>query len=240
MDWGQTGRGSNGKITVKIMEKSNLPTLQDLNQDLQVAFKNDAFNALVNSEVPAKWTKPHPFARKTVNGSKVPIEYLPIDKVEYLMTKIFQIWNVEVKSVQQLFNSVSVSVRIHYRNPVTGEMQYHDGVGAVGVQTDAGASAADLSAIKQDAIMKALPAAKSYAIKDACEHIGKLFGRDLNRTDTLAHSMTYENPDNQDLVELFELKKENMSAEDIVDAERIINNKEINSYKKLHQKLSAI
>jgi len=230
------------------MTQSNLPTLQELNQDLQVAFKNDAFNALVNSEVPTKWTKPHPFARKTViiekdgvkSSAKVPIEYLPIDKVEYLMTKIFQIWNVEVKSTQQLFNSVSVCVRVHYRNPVTGEMQYHDGVGAVGVQTDAGASAADLSAIKQDAIMKALPAAKSYAIKDACEHIGKLFGRDLNRPDTLAHTMTYENPNNADLVELFELKRENMSAEDIANAERIINNKETNSYKKLFTKLQNL
>jgi hypothetical protein len=27
----------------------------------------------------------------------------------------------------------------------------------------------------------ALPMAKSYAIKDACDHFGKLFGRDLNR-----------------------------------------------------------
>lgn len=233
---------------MEAQSKSNLPTLQDLNQDLGAAFKNDAFNALVNSEVPAKWTKPHPFAKKDVyiekdgvkTKTRVPIEYLPIDKVEYLMTRIFQIWNVEVKNVAQLFNSVSVTVRVHYRNPVTGEVQYHDGVGAVGVQTDAGASAADLSAIKQDAIMKALPAAKSYAIKDACEHIGKLFGRDLNRPDTLAHTMTYENPDNADLVELFELKRENMSADDIADAERIINTKETNSYKKLFNKLQNL
>ena len=223
---------------------SNLPTLQDLNKDLPTAFKNDALNALVNNPVPEKWIKKHPFAKKeatTEDGKKkVPIEYLPIDKVEFLMTKIFQIWNVEVKNVQALFNSVSVTVRVHYKNPVTGEMQYHDGVGAVGVQTDAGESASNLAAIKQDAIMKALPAAKSYAIKDACEHIGKLFGRDLNRTDTLAHSMTYENPDNQDLVELFEIKRENMSKEDIEDAERIINNKEVNSYKKLFTKLQNL
>lgn len=220
--------------------KPNLPSLQDLNQDLAIAFKNDALNALVNSPVPEKWIKKHPFAKKKVDGQSNPIEYLPIDKVEYLMTKIFQVWHVEIMNVAQLFNSVCVTVRVHYLNPVTGLMCYHDGVGAVGVQTDAGASASDLAAIKQDAIMKAAPSAKSYAIKDACEHIGKLFGRDLNRPDTLAHTMTYENPDNADLVELFELKRENMSAEDIADAERIINNKEINSYKKLFNKLQNI
>jgi hypothetical protein len=33
--------------------------------------------------------------------------------------------------------------------------------------------------------MMALPIAESYAIKDASEKIGKLFGRDLNRKDTM-------------------------------------------------------
>jgi len=221
---------------------SNLPTLAELNLDVQLAFKNDALNALVNSDVPDKWIKKHPFATKKVDGKSVPAEYIPIDKVEFLMTKIFQIWNVEVKQVQQLFNSISVTVRVHYKNPVTGEMQYHDGVGAVGVQTDKGAAASDLASIKQDAIMKGLPAAKSYAIKDACEHIGKLFGRDLNRTDTLGFAFTYQDPQSlyNDLVELFNLKRESMSAEDIEAAERIINNKETNSYQKLFTKLQSI
>ena len=31
----------------------------------------------------------------------------------------------------------------------------------------------------------AFPMAKSYALKDAAEHIGVLFGRDLNRKDTM-------------------------------------------------------
>jgi len=218
---------------------NTLPTLQDLTKDIEIAFKNDAFNSLVNNPVVEKWIKKHPTAKKEINGVRVPVEYLPIDKVEFLMTKIFQIWNVEVKNVSQLFNSVSVTVRVHYRNPVTGEMQYHDEVGAVGVQTDKGAAASDLAAIKQDAIMKALPAAKSYAIKDACEHIGKLFGRDLNRTDTLAHSMTYDNPDTAELAELFETNRDKLSAEEIADGERIINNKEINSYKKLFTLLNS-
>lgn len=221
---------------------SNLPTLQDLNQDVQLAFKNDALNALVNNGVPEKWVKQHPFARKQVEGKAVPIDYLPIDKVEFLMTKIFQIWNVEVKQVQQLFNSIAVTVRIHYKNPVTLEMQYHDGVGAVGVQTDKGAAASDLASIKQDAIMKALPAAKSYAIKDACEHIGKIFGRDLNRPDALGFSMTYQDPNSlyNDLVELYDLKRDSLSKEDIENAERIINGKEVNSYQKLFSKLQAL
>jgi hypothetical protein len=33
--------------------------------------------------------------------------------------------------------------------------------------------------------MMAFTMAKSYAIKDACDHFGKLFGRDLNRKETM-------------------------------------------------------
>jgi hypothetical protein len=34
----------------------------------------------------------------------------------------------------------------------------------------------------------ALPSAKSYAIKDAAEHFGAIFGRDLNRKDIIQFS----------------------------------------------------
>jgi len=163
--------------------KANLPTLAELHYAPAEAFKNDALNQLLNQKPPASWVKQHPFAKG--------VSYLPIDKVEFLLTRIFQQWRVEVLSTAQLFNSVAVTVRLHYLNPVTGTWQYHDGVGAVGVQTNAGASASDLSAIKQDAIMKALPAAKSYAVKDAAENLGAIFGANLNRKDVVTFSGAY-------------------------------------------------
>lgn len=162
---------------------SKLPTLNELHHDTDVAFKNDQLNTLLNQQPLEKWIKQHPFAKN--------VRYLPIDKVEFMLTRIFQQWKVEVINVSQLFNSISVQVRLHYLNPVNGEWSYHDGVGAVGIQTDKGAAASDLSAIKQDAVMKALPAAKSYAIKDAAEHLGTLFGRDLNRKDTMPFMGAY-------------------------------------------------
>jgi hypothetical protein len=167
------------------IEKSKrpLPKLEDLHHDVQQAFKNDQLNLLLNQEVHHTWVKEHPFAKG--------VKYIPIEKVEFLLTRIFQEWKVEVIQYTQLFNSVSCQVRLHYRNPVTGEWSFHDGLGAVGVQTDKGASASDLSSIKQDAVMKALPAAKSYAIKDAAEHLGKLFGRDLNRKDASEFQPAY-------------------------------------------------
>lgn len=155
--------------------KHKLPSLRELSLAPEMSFKEDQLNALLNVEPRENWIKDHPFAKG--------VRYLPIDKIEFLLTKIFQIWKVEVLREGVLFNSVYVAVRLHYRHPISSEMLFHDGLGAVGVQTDAGESASNMKAIKQDAIMKALPAAESYAVKDAAEKFGRLFGKDLNRKD---------------------------------------------------------
>ena len=120
-------------------------------------------------------------------------QYLPIDKVEFLLTRIFQQWRVEILNVGVAFQSVWVSVRLHVLNPITGQWMSHDGIGAAPVQTDAGKSTADLGAIKSRAVQIGMPIAKSGAIKDAAEHFGALFGRDLNRKDIVQFAGTYMN-----------------------------------------------
>lgn len=167
-------------------QKTNLPTLAELSGDIEAAFKNDQLNFLLNVEPPQTWIKFHPTVKtKDDEGRYHPAKYIPIEKIEFLLTKIFQHWRVEVLREGSLFNSVYVAIRLHYLNPINKEWMCHDGLGAVGIQTDAGAAASDMAKIKQDAVMKALPAAKSYAIKDAADHIGRLFGKDLNRQDAL-------------------------------------------------------
>jgi hypothetical protein len=165
-------------MTTKNKPEVTLPTIQELHHDSALAVKTDALNTLLNSDPPSSWVKNHPFA----SG----VKYLPIDKVENMLSRIFQEWRAEVIEFKPLFQSISVQVRLHYRNPLTGDWNFQDGLGAVPVKTDKGASAADLSAIKNDAIMTGLPAAESYAIKDAAEKLGRLFGKDLNRKDTIA------------------------------------------------------
>ncbi len=74
---------------------------------------------------------------------------------------------------------------------------YHDGVGAKELQTIAasGPLKQDFSNINKGAVEMALPIAKTAAIKDAADHLGKLFGRDLNRKDTLEYKQTYQRPE---------------------------------------------
>jgi len=167
-------------------DEKKLPTLEELQHDTEVAFKNDQLNYLLNQKPPDTWLKPHPFINvKNDQGKSVPLQFIPIEKVEFLLTKIFQRWSVEIISCGVLFQSVYVHVRLKVINPLNGEEISQDGVGAAPIQTDAGASAADLSKIKNGAVMMALPSAESYAIKDAAEKFGRIFGKDLNRNNVI-------------------------------------------------------
>ena len=115
------------------------------------------------------------------------IKYLPIERVEYMLTRIFKKWNVEIRQVQVIANSVVVTIRLYYQDVLSNEMLWQDGIGASPIQTDKGAGAMDWNKTKNDAVMKAAPAAESYAVKDAAEKIGKLFGKDMNRADKIMY-----------------------------------------------------
>lgn len=141
----------------------------------------DEFNSLINQPPPAKWVKTNPYA----NNSK----YLPIDKVEFLLRKIFKDVDIEVLRESVMFNAVTVTVRIHYTHPVTGNRGFKDGVGASQVQVKKGTSPADMANINNNAVEMALPKAKSQAIKDACDTLGRIFGSDLNRKDVIVETI---------------------------------------------------
>ncbi len=143
----------------------------------------DEFLEFVNQDPPEKFVEDHPMAKG--------VKYVPIGNTELTLDRIFQYWSIEVLKTEVMFNSIAVTVRVKYKHPISGEWMSQDGVGAVGVQTDKGENASNLAAIKQDAVMKALPAAKSFAIKDAVDHIGRIFGRDLNRKNTFNFIPSY-------------------------------------------------
>ena len=162
------------------MEKKNLPAIQELyNGDLELKKDQNDINILLNQPPNPNWIKDHPFAKG--------VKYIPIERIEYLLTRIFLRWRVEIKTVQILANSITITIRLHYQNIEDNEWSWQDGIGASPLQVDAKAGAIEFDKIKHDAVMKAAPAAKSYAIKDAAEEIGKLFGKDLNRKDEIGY-----------------------------------------------------
>ena len=158
-------------------EETKLIPISDLVPDVVEQWSLEQYNANLNRQPPKQWLMKHPLA----SG----VFYLPIDKVEYLLRKIFKDFKIEVLRESTMFNAVYVAVRVHYFHPILKEWRFHDGVGSWDVQTDKGESVADLAKIKSMAVAKALPAAESAAIKDACDKFGDLFGANINRKGTL-------------------------------------------------------
>lgn len=151
---------------------------------LEKLVKRDQFLQVVNIDPPKEWVKNHPFAAN--------VKYIPIERIELLLTRIFQEWKVEIRREGQLANSLFVTVRLHYLDPIDGEWRWQDGTGAAPIKTDKGANASNMAAIKNDAVMTGLPAAESFAVKDAAEKIGRLFGKDLNRKDVAGFTPSYD------------------------------------------------
>ena len=175
----------------------NLPALKDLyDGDLELKGRQSDFNVLINQPPKASWIREHPFARG--------VKYIPIERIEYLLTALFIQWRVEVKEIKQVANSVVATVRLHYQNVVNDEWSYQDGVGAAPLQTDKGAGSIDINNLKSNAVMLAAPAAETYAVKDAAEKIGKIFGKDLNRKDEIIYDSIAGNiPDEKITIKQF-------------------------------------
>lgn len=162
-------------------DTTKLVNIKDLydSGNIEVVKKTNKLMVLVNQDPKPDWLLDHPMAKG--------VKYLPIERVEFLLTAIFENWKLEIKDVKVIANSVAVTVKLHYKNPVTNEWDWQDGLGAAPIQTDKGAAANDWTKTKTDGVMKAAPAAESYALKDAAEKIGKIFGKDINRK----HSRDY-------------------------------------------------
>lgn len=217
--------------------KKELPVLADLYKatDIATLFKHDQFNLLMNQAPEPKWILENKFAGNS--------KYIPIGILETLLQRIFKEFKVEVMREGQLFNSVYVTIRLHYLNPVSGEWSYHDGVGSAQIQTKAGASPADLASINNNAVMMALPMAKSYAIKDACDHFGKLFGRDLNRKEVMGFGVDKNlDPDAKysELVELYDKLKDVIPKEEFENCRVVVEDKIKTSYDKIIKYLKTL
>ncbi len=129
-------------------------------------------------------------------------DYIPIETIEWLLTRVFGHWYVEILESKIIANSVVVTVRLYVRNPQFDPSQpespvnkpylHNDGIGANPLQTDKGAGAIEFDKIKNGAVQAAAPSAKSYAVKDAAEQFGRLFGRDIGRKTRQEYSVVMD------------------------------------------------
>lgn len=229
---------------------TELLALIDENSDssqLQTLAGLDILNIELNRNPPERWIKKHPFLNVKVNGKSEALQYIPIEMHRLLGKRFFGWVGEEILREGTMFQSMFCTVRLHYFHPILQKMVFHDGTGAVDAQTKSGSSAADLGNINPGAVQKGLPAAASFAFNNAYKKFGAIFGQNLQK-DALAFneniamfSKDYFSSETsvEDLKELYELKKEVLTDEEKANTERILKNKERNSYKKLHSLLSS-
>lgn len=159
---------------------NKLPTIEEIYaaDDLPVLYKESKLLVLLNQPPRPEWIFEHP-----VTGQN----YIPIERIEWLLTNIFIRWRVEIKNVVMIANSVTVTVRLHCYNWLENDWLWQDGVGAAPLQTNKNSGAINWNEIKSGAVQMGAPAAESFAVKDAAEKFGKLFGKDLNRKDQIPY-----------------------------------------------------
>ncbi len=145
--------------------------LKDLINGVAVEVTGEVLTELLKLNPPKEWIEQREI--ETVEGTKT-YDYLPIDKVEYLLHAIFSRHKIEILSQSSGVSGAWISVRVHYLIKGETEYMFHDGTGAEPV-----------SPKNQGYIRTAFPIAKSFAIKDACDHLGNLFGANLNRKDVV-------------------------------------------------------
>jgi hypothetical protein len=212
---------------ITTIPKRELPVLADLYDlsNVDSLFKTDQFNHLMNQEPKGEWIAINKYA----NNSK----YIPIGIKETLLQRIFKRTRIEILREGTMFNAVYVTIRLHYLHPITGEWDFHDGTGADQIQTKSGASPADLGSIGNNAVAMSLPKAVSFAISDATDHIGKLFGRDLNREKQMAFGVDNNLDKEADLNELkalFAVVQDFIPADKFDNIKSVIDNKQVKQY----------
>jgi len=223
-----------------------IPTISDLVKESEEQYKDNALMVILNQEPPKQWLEQHPTVKvKNAQGQSVPLMFLPISRVEYLLSRIFTKWWVEVKEVKLIANSVVTVVRLYIKNPINGEIEWTEGVGASPLQIKSGSGGAiDFQNMQSAAVQMAAPSSKSYAIKDAAECFGKLFGKDLGRKDVIDYGgLLKDEPatleELKDLaVQCMELGVQ-LSPQEHADYDRITINQEYKSYNTLRKLLTS-
>jgi hypothetical protein len=146
----------------KSQAKVNIATLT---KDLGLAQQIDSLNTLLNQTPPKEWVKEH-------QGQK----YIPIDRIKNNLITLFQDYDWAIKDIRIIADSVMVFGTLSIVNPITGRVRNLDGCGAVPIQLKSGSERTDFSKIVPGAIQKNVPAAESFAFKNAAGKLGKLFG----------------------------------------------------------------
>lgn len=129
----------------------------------------DNFMEKLNADPNTKAIKKNPFA----NNAK----YIPIEILESALDSIFRgLWKVENVKYSVELNSIVVSLDLSVFHPISMIWITRSGIGAMPIEQDK-----KTKELNNKALHKNVPAAKSFAFRNAVQSLGRRFGRNLNR-----------------------------------------------------------
>ena len=240
------------KTELAVLEKfDGLAFLSKIESAETISKKFKIMNEALDQDVLVKKNMKAELAKNSINGSKsTDYDYVPIGAVEECLRQVFfrQV-DFEITNSYRDLNSFIITVRIHYKCPISGEKRFTDGIGAKALQQDSGAKIYDFnSTMKANALELGVGNAYSIAIKNAAKKIGRMFGGDLNRDDDLTNELNVfsEKVTNKpafllkEIKRLLDEKQERILANDLPNFQRIIDNKETLSYQKAYDYLNKL
>lgn len=135
-------------------------TSKDLFSNKETATRLELFTEMLNTPPPKKWVKQH---------EQYDYNYLPIDRIEFLLRKMFMHFDYEILETKSIIAHqkprLHVRIRVHYYHPIFDKMMFTDGEASFADNGEHGL----------------VGVVKSMAIRNACLKFGKIFGADLNR-----------------------------------------------------------
>lgn len=241
----QIATQDNSNITTDLIipEFNTLAFFSEIEAEDSIAKKVRVLNRVLNQESAFAKNMNDVLKSKGQSTSRsTDYDYIPIEIIEESLRQVFfrQV-DITIQQSYRDLNSFIVVCRIAYKDPVTHETRKLDGIGAKQLQQDANSSLNDFNAtMKRNALELGVGIAYSRAVKNAAKKLGKLFGADLNRDEELNsvhvfNSNVLSTPEEQlyQLSELFaQADTENMKPDDVINIQRIIDEKEKASYKK--------
>lgn len=140
----------------------------DRKGELELRGKIDDWTKRLSTKPPVSKVKKNPYANNS--------DYLPIGYLEQELDRLYQLWDLEIVSTYQFYNSIVMNVHLKVLHPTVKVWITRAGSGAAKIQLDK-----NTGQPLQSSIEKAAGAAKAMAFKNACKSLGRRFGRDLNR-----------------------------------------------------------
>jgi hypothetical protein len=238
------------EITV-LQKFDGLSFLSKIENAETISKKFNIMNEALNQDVLVTKNMKAELAKNGINGSKsTDYDYVPIGVVEECLRQVFfrQV-DFEITNTYRDLNSFVVTVRIHYKCPISGEKRFIDGIGAKALQQESGSKIYDFnSTMKSNALELGVGNAYSIAIKNASKKLGILFGGELNRDEELTENLNVfsEKVTNKpayqlkEIKKLFNEKKGRINPNEIPNFDRIIENEERLSYEKVLKYLKRL